>query len=52
MITINGSGRGRGRPKLIWDAIVKKYMDLLKLIKHRAFDRVEWQKMIHVDNLT
>ena len=47
-ITLNGDVRGTGRPKLIWDAVVKEDMYLLKLTKHIILDKVAWQKGIHV----
>ena len=42
----------RGRPKLTRDAVVKKDINLFNLTEHIALGRVEWQKMIHVADLT
>lgn len=45
-IIANGNAGGRGRPKLTWDAVVKKDMNLLSLTD--CLDQAEWRKMIHV----
>ena len=40
----NGNAKGKGRPKLTWDVVVRNDMNLLNL----AFVSAEWQKRIHV----
>ena len=47
-VTVDGSVRGRGRPRLTLASIVNKDMNLLNLTNEMAFDRVAWRKMIHV----
>lgn len=34
MITRHGNAKGRGRPKLIWDVIVKNDWNLFSLTEH------------------
>lgn len=40
--------RGRGRPKITWDDVIR--MDLVSLYfsKSVVMNRVEWRKIIHV----
>ena len=42
------STRGRGRPKLILDVVVKNDMIGLNLSEHFALDGTKWHKRIHV----
>ena len=48
MIIGNDNARGRGRPNLTLDAVVKKDMIGLNLGEHLALDRAQWRKMIHI----
>ena len=41
-IHIEGNARGRGRPKLTWIEIIKKYLVWCGLTDIMALDRVEW----------
>ena len=41
-IHIEGNARGRGRPKLIWIEIIKKYLVWCGLNDIMTLDRVEW----------
>ncbi|GFZ21007.1 ARF GTPase-activating protein [Actinidia rufa] len=38
-ITVNGNARTRGRPKITWDVVIKKDINLLNLVEHIALDR-------------
>ena len=44
---IPGKARGRGRPRLTWDAVIKKDMAYCKLYEEMALDRSEWRVAIH-----
>ena len=48
LLTIHGNARGRGRPKLTWIEIIKKYITSCNLSVSLALDRSEWRKQIHV----
>ena len=48
LLTIYGNARGRGRPKLTWIEIIKKYITSCNLSVSLALDRSEWRKQIHV----
>ena len=50
MIIISDNIRGRGRPNVTLDVVVKKNMIELNLGEHLALDRAQWRKMIHVAN--
>ncbi|KAL7204554.1 hypothetical protein ACSBR2_017596 [Camellia fascicularis] len=47
-VMVDGSVRGRYRPRLTLVSVVKKDMDLLNLTNEMTFDRAAWRKMIHV----
>ena len=48
IVTVEGSVRGRGKPKLTWASVVNRDMNLLNLTNQMAFDRLEWRIRIHV----
>lgn len=50
VVTIDGSIRGRGRPRLTLASVVNRDMDLLNLINEMAFDRAAWRRRIHIAN--
>ena len=47
-IHIEDNAKGRGRPKLAWIVIIKKYLIWYGLTDIIALDRVEWRNRIHV----
>ena len=47
-VTVDGSIRGLGRPRLMLASIVNRDIDLLNLTNEMAFDKAAWRKMIHV----
>ena len=48
LINIDGSARGRGRPKLTWWDIIRKDMISCGLSEEIALNRAEWKNRIHV----
>ena len=48
MIISNDNTRGRSRPKLTLDVVIKEDMIGLNLSEHLAPERAQWYKMIHV----
>ena len=49
VISRTGNGkRGRGRPNLIWEESVKRYLKDWSITKEFALDRREWKLAIHV----
>ena len=48
MIIGSDDTRGRGRPKLTLDAVVKNDMIGLNFSEHMGFDRAQWHKKIHI----
>jgi hypothetical protein len=40
--------RGRGRPRLIWEEAIKKYLKECNISKELALDRSAWKMTIHV----
>ena len=47
-VTVDGSVRGRGRPRLTLVSVVNRDMDLLNLTNEMAFDRAAWRRRIHI----
>ncbi|GMP94361.1 hypothetical protein CsSME_00043841 [Camellia sinensis var. sinensis] len=47
-VTIDGSVRGRGRPRLTLTSVINRDMNLLNLTNEMAFDRTAWRRRIHV----
>ena len=47
-LDVEGLPRGRGRPKLTWDAVVKKDMQECGLREDMAWDRSEWRMAIRM----
>ena len=45
-----GDVRGRDRPRLTWESVVKQNMSIHDLTEHIALDGVEWRKRIHIAN--
>ena len=43
--------RGRGRPKLKWDELVKRYLKDWNISKEIALDRSAWRLAINVSEL-
>ena len=48
MININGSRKGRGRPKKSLKEVIKNDLSSLGLSKEVALDRARWKMKIHV----
>ena len=48
---IPGEARGRGRPRMTWDAVVKKDMAECELHEEMALDRSEWRVAIRIPTL-
>ena len=42
---VNRNARWRGRPKLTWDVVVRKDMNLLDFTGHIPLDRTEQRKL-------
>ena len=51
MIILSDNTRGRDRPKLPLDTVIKIDMIELNLGEHLVLDRAQWRKMIHVADL-
>ncbi|CAL5439689.1 unnamed protein product [Camellia sinensis] len=47
-VTVDGSVRGRGRPRLTLTSVINRDMNLLNLTNEMAFDRAAWRRRIHV----
>ena len=47
-VTVDGSVRGRGRPRLTLTSVLNRDMNLLNLTNEMAFDRAAWRRRIHV----
>ena len=47
-IIVDVNHRGKGRPKLTSDVVVKKDMNLLDLTNHIVIDRSKWKKGIRI----
>ncbi|KAL7247477.1 hypothetical protein ACSBR2_002399 [Camellia fascicularis] len=47
-VTVDGSVRGRGRPRLMLTNVINRDMNLLNLTNEMAFDRATWRRRIHV----
>ncbi|CAL5409645.1 unnamed protein product [Camellia sinensis] len=47
-VMVDGSVRGRGRPRLTLTSVINRDMNLLNLTNEMAFDRVAWRRRIHV----
>lgn len=49
MLTVGDNTKGRGRPKLTLEAVVRKDLGSLDITEHEALDRSKWKKkQIHV----
>ena len=46
MIQVEGTKKGRGRPKLV--EVIKKDMGIKGVTKSMTIDRVEWRKIIYM----
>lgn len=47
-VTLEGSIKGRGRPKSTLEAVVRQDLSLLDITKYDALDKAQWRKQIHV----
>ncbi|XP_071724837.1 uncharacterized protein [Rutidosis leptorrhynchoides] len=47
-IDIRTKRRGRGRPRLTWERVIRKDLELLDISKDLVEERGEWRRSIHV----
>ena len=40
--------KGRNRPRLIWELVVKQDMNIFYLTENIALDQAEWKRGIHI----
>ena len=50
MIVLDSRARGRGRPKLTLDAVIRKDLGLLNLSEEFTLDRAQWKNKVHVSD--
>jgi hypothetical protein len=48
LIQVEGTKKGRGRPKITLIEVVKNDMLIKKVTESMTSDRIEWRKRIHV----